>query len=98
MHETLIPVSDAWKAKAHIDAAKYEEMYAQSISDPEGFWAREAKAIDWIKPFTSVKDVSFDAEDLHVKWFEDGTLNVSSNCIDRHLKTRGDQTAIIWEC
>ncbi len=97
MDETLIPVSDAWKAKAHIDAAKYEEMYAQSISDPDGFWARQAKAIDWIKPFTKASNVSFDTDDLHVKWFEDGTLNVSSNCIDRHLKTRGDQTAIIWE-
>jgi len=97
MHETLFPVSDAWKNHAHIDAAKYEKMHAQSISDPEEFWADQAKAIDWIKPFTKVKDVSFDAEDLHVKWFEDGTLNVASNCIDRHLKARGDQTAIIWE-
>jgi acetyl-CoA synthetase len=97
MHETLIPVSDAWKARAHIDAAKYRELYAQSVSDPEGFWREQANAIDWIKPFTKVRDVSYSADDLHIKWFEDGTLNVSANCIDRHLETRGDQTAIIWE-
>ncbi len=82
---------------AHIDAAKYEEMYAASINDPEAFWGEHGKRIDWIKPYTKVKDTSFAHDDVHVRWFEDGTLNVSANCIDRHLETRGDQTAILFE-
>jgi acetyl-CoA synthetase len=84
-------------ANAHIDAAKYEEMYAASINDPEGFWSEHGKRVDWIKPFTKVKNVSYDFGNVAIKWFEDGTLNVAANCIDRHLATRGDQTAIIWE-
>ena len=82
---------------AHIDAARYDEMYAASINDPEGFWREHGQRIDWIKPYTKVKDTSFAHDDVHVKWYEDGTLNVAANCIDRHLATRGDQTAIIWE-
>lgn len=82
---------------AHIDAARYDEMYAASINDPDTFWAEHGKRIDWIKPFTKVKNTSFAHDDVHVKWFEDGTLNVSANCIDRHLATRGDQTAILFE-
>lgn len=82
---------------AHINAARYEEMYAASIKDPEAFWAEQGKRIDWIKPYTKVKDTSFAPDNVHVKWFEDGTLNVSANCIDRHLETRGDQTAILFE-
>ncbi|TVP73230.1 MAG: acetate--CoA ligase [Rhodobacteraceae bacterium] len=93
----LYPASDAFIANAHVDAAKYDEMYAASISDPEGFWAENAKRIDWIKPFTKVKNASFAPGNIDIKWFEDGTLNVSANCIDRHIPTRGDQTAIIWE-
>ncbi len=81
----------------HIDAAKYQEMYSASIADPEAFWAEQGKRIDWIKPYSQVKDVSFAPGDIHIKWYHDGTLNVSANCIDRHLETRGDQTAIIWE-
>ena len=84
-------------AGAHADTATYNAMYEASISDPEGFWAEHGKRIDWIKPFTKVKDTSFAHDDVHVKWFEDGTLNVAENCIDRHLATRGDQTAIIFE-
>ncbi|MEM9319364.1 MAG: acetate--CoA ligase [Pseudomonadota bacterium] len=84
-------------AGAHVDAAAYEQMYAASVTDPIGFWADQAKRIDWIKPFTKVKETSFDHDDVHIRWFEDGTLNVSANCIDRHLAERGDQTAIIWE-
>ncbi|MDX8351679.1 acetate--CoA ligase [Cognatiyoonia sp. IB215182] len=84
-------------ANAHADKAKYDEMYAASINDPEGFWAEHGKRIDWVKPFTKVKNTSFAPGDIDIKWFEDGTLNVSANCIDRHLATRGDQTAIIWE-
>ena len=82
---------------AHADPASYDAMYAASINDPEAFWAEQGKRIDWIKPYTKVKDTSFEHDDVHIRWFEDGTLNVSANCIDRHLATRGDQTAIIWE-
>ena len=82
---------------AHIDTAKYDEMYAASIADPEAFWGEQGRRIDWIKPYTKVKDTSFAHDDVHVKWYEDGTLNVAANCIDRHLATRGDQTAIIFE-
>ena len=84
-------------AGAHADKATYDAMYAASINDPEAFWGEHGKRIDWIKPFTRVKNTSFAPGNIDIKWFEDGTLNVSANCIDRHLATRGDQTAIIWE-
>jgi len=84
-------------ADAHADKATYDAMYAASINDPEAFWGEHGKRIDWIKPFTKVKNASFAPGDINIKWYEDGTLNVSANCIDRHLATRGDQTAIIWE-
>ena len=77
--------------------AELEKKYNRSIDDPEGFWAEEGRRLDWIKPYTQVKDVSYNADDLHIRWFHDGTLNVSANCIDRHLEKRGDQVAIIWE-
>ncbi|WP_371060015.1 acetate--CoA ligase [Rhodosalinus sp. 5P4] len=92
------PPSAETISRAHVTAETYEKMYSESVSDPEGFWKREAmERIDWMTPFTKVKDVSFDFGNVHIKWFEDGTLNVAANCIDRHLETRGDQTAIIWE-
>ena len=91
------PPSAAMVANAHVDAARYEEMYAASVSDPEGFWSEQAQRLDWIKPFTQVKDVDFNLGSVKINWFADGTLNVAANCIDRHLETRGDQTAIIWE-
>ena len=94
---TVYPPSEEMVAKAHVDAAKYDSMYAESINDPEGFWARAGERLDWIKPFTKVKNSDFSFGQVSIKWFEDGLLNVSSNCIDRHLETRGDQTAIIWE-
>ncbi|EEX11100.1 acetyl-coenzyme A synthetase [Ruegeria lacuscaerulensis ITI-1157] len=72
-------------------------MYEESVSDPEAFWGEHGKRIDWIKPYTKVKDVNFDFGSVKINWYADGTLNVSANCLDRHLKTRGDQTAIIWE-
>jgi acetyl-CoA synthetase len=93
----LYPASDEFVAKAHADAEKYEEMYAASVADPEAFWAEQGKRIDWIKPYSKVKNTSFAPGNISIKWFEDGTLNVSANCIDRHIPTRGDQTAIIWE-
>jgi acetyl-CoA synthetase len=92
----VFPVPTGFASKALIDEKTYGEWYDRSIKDPEGFWAEHGKRIDWIKPFTKVKDVSFTG-DVHIKWFQDGTLNVSANCLDRHLATRGDQTAIIWE-
>jgi acetyl-CoA synthetase len=82
---------------AHATPRIYADMFAASAADPEGFWAREGKRIDWIKPYTKVKNTSFEFGKVDIRWFEDGTLNVSANCIDRHLATRGDQTAIIWE-
>ncbi len=84
--------------QALMSAADYETLYRRSIDDPEGFWAEQARSrLDWIKPFTKVMDCSFSEQDLHIRWFEDGTLNVSYNCLDRHLEEHGDQTAIIWE-
>ncbi len=83
--------------RAKIGTKEYEELYAQSVSDPDGFWAEQAKRIDWIKPFSKVKNTSFSYPNISIKWFEDGELNVSVNCIDRHLEKRGNQTAIIWE-
>ena len=97
MSETIIPVSDDWKKRAYIDAAQYENLYRRSIEDPNGFWGEEGRRLDWIKPFTKVKDTSFELHDFHIRWFADGTLNVAANCIDRHLKTRAQQVAIIWE-
>jgi acetyl-CoA synthetase len=93
----IYPVSAETKARALIDAEGYAELYAHSINDNEAFWSEQADRIDWIKPFTKVKDVSFEKDDLHIKWYEDGTLNVCYNCIDRHLESKGDDTAIIWE-
>ncbi|MEQ8619793.1 MAG: acetate--CoA ligase [Thalassobaculaceae bacterium] len=97
MSTDILDVPAEFAGKALVDAAKYQEMYTRSIEDPEGFWAEHGKRIDWMKPYTKVKDVSYDADDLHIRWFEDGTLNVSANCIDRHLADKADQPAIIWE-
>jgi len=94
---SIFPVSDEWAARAHLDEAGYQKMYEASIADPEGFWGEQGNRIDWMKPYTKVKDVSYNKDNLHIKWFEDGSLNASVNCIDRHLKTKADQTAIIWE-
>ncbi|MBX3687799.1 acetate--CoA ligase [Dokdonella sp.] len=91
------PVAPGFAAKARIDRATYERDYAESIRDPEGFWGRIGKRLDWIRPYTQVKDTSFDASHLHIRWYADGQLNLAANCLDRHLATRGDKTAIIWE-
>ena len=97
MKSPTYPPSAEFAANAHVDAAKYDEMYAASINDPEAFWAEHGKRIDWIKPFTKVKDVNYNFGEVSIKWYDDGEMNVSANCIDRHLGTRGDQTAIIFE-
>lgn len=93
----LHPVPDAWAKSAHINNEKYLEMYQASVSNPDAFWAEHGKRVDWIKPFTKVKNTSYDYHNVSIKWFEDGELNVSANCVDRHVASRGDQTAIIWE-
>ncbi|HEX3808805.1 MAG TPA: acetate--CoA ligase [Rhizomicrobium sp.] len=97
MSDTLIPIPEDFAARAFIDKKKYEEMYARSVKDPDGFWGEQAKRLDWIKPFSKVKNVSWDPDNLHIKWFEDGSLNVCANCVDRHLPKRAKQIAIIWE-
>jgi len=97
MTDKTYPPSADFVAKAHITADRYRDMYAASVSDPEGFWSTHGKRVDWIRPYTRVKNTSFKPGNVDIKWFEDGTLNVSANCIDRHLGTRADQVAIIWE-
>ena len=97
MEKKIYPVPNAVANAAHVDWEKYQAMYSESIANPESFWRREAARIDWLKPFTQVKASRFDAQNTDIKWFADGELNVAANCLDRHLVTRGDQTAIIWE-
>ena len=96
-HQAVYPPSADFVARAHVDAAGYAGRYAASLADPAAFWAAEARRIDWIRPFTKVKDSDFGLGQVSVKWFEDGTLNVAANCIDRHLPGRASQTAILWE-
>ena len=96
MSDKIYAVSPEWKKRAWLDEAKYKEMYAASIKDPEKFWGEQAKRIHWMKPFTKVKNTSFD-RDVSIKWFEDGKTNICYNAVDRHLDKRGDQVAIIWE-
>jgi acetyl-CoA synthetase len=91
------PPSAELAASAHVDAAKYDAMYTASLSDPDGFWREQGARVDWMKPFTTVQDVNFTLGSVKINWYADGQLNVSANCIDRHLEKRGDQTAIIWE-
>ena len=97
MAEAVYRVPPRWAETALIDAERYDAMYARSLDDPEGFWRDEAQRIDWIKPFTRVKATSFAADDFGIRWFDDGTLNLSANCLDRHLAVRGDAVAILWE-
>ncbi|GFZ95209.1 acetyl-coenzyme A synthetase [Elstera cyanobacteriorum] len=96
MSQTLFPVPEAIAAGAHVTAAQYQSLYERSVKDPDGFWREYGQTVTWMKPFTQVCDVDF-AADARIRWFADGTLNVSANCLDRHLATRGDQVAIIWE-
>ncbi|MEO0997347.1 MAG: AMP-binding protein [Pseudomonadota bacterium] len=93
----IYPVNDYFSDNGLIDKAGYADMYRRSVEDNENFWAEQAACIDWLKPFTKIKDVSYDRDDLHIRWFEDGELNVCHNCVDRHLDERAEQTAILWE-
>ncbi|MGL4443457.1 MAG: acetyl-coenzyme A synthetase N-terminal domain-containing protein, partial [Alsobacter sp.] len=97
MSEKLYPVPAEWASRAFVDDARYKDMYAASVSDPQAFWGEHGKRIDWIKPFTVVKNTSYAPGAVSIKWFEDGVTNVALNCVDRHLARRGDQVAIIWE-
>ena len=97
MSDKIYDVPAEWQKRAFVDDAKYKEMYDRSIKDPNGFWAEHAKRVDWIKPFSKVKNTTYDPHNVSIKWFEDGTLNACHNCVDRHLAKRGDQTAILWE-
>ena len=97
MSEKIYPVSKAWEKRAWLNDAKYKKMYAASVKDPEKFWGEHGKRIDWFRPYTKVKNTTYEPGKVAIKWFEDGTTNVSYNCIDRHLATRADQVAIIWE-
>ncbi|MGH6959938.1 MAG: acetate--CoA ligase, partial [Dongiaceae bacterium] len=93
---TVLPIPDAWAKAAWIDEPGYFRLYEQSIADPEAFWREQGKRISWIKTYSEIKDVSFSG-DVHIRWFQDGTINAAYNCLDRHLATRADQTAILWE-
>ena len=95
--EKIYPVANSVAAEAWTDKSTYQNLYKSSVEDPVVFWGKQAMRLDWIKTFTEIKDVSYDASDLHIRWFGDGELNVAANCLDRHLEARGEQTAIIWE-
>ena len=97
MSDKIYAVPAEWASRAWVDDQKYQSMYKRSVEDPEGFWGDVGKRVDWIKPYSKVKNVSYGPGDVSIKWYEDGTLNVCVNCVDRHLQTRGDQVAIIWE-
>ncbi|MGE0024762.1 MAG: acetate--CoA ligase [Hyphomicrobium sp.] len=97
MLDKAYAVAPDWARRAWIDDAKYRALYERSVQDPEGFWGENGRRIDWMRAYTKVKNTSFGPGEVSIRWFEDGTLNVSANCIDRHLATRGDQVAIIWE-
>ncbi len=97
MSQTTYPVPENWASSALIDDARYQAMYARSLAEPDAFWREEAKRLNWIKPFTTVSTTSFHEADFGIKWFEDGTLNLAANCLDRHLAERGEQAAILWE-
>ena len=93
----IFPVPAGWAQRALVDDSEYKKMYHLSVENPDSFWDEHGKRIDWIKPYTKIKDVSYAPNDLHIRWYQDGTLNASVNCLDRHLESRGDQVAIIWE-
>ncbi|NOU06370.1 MAG: acetate--CoA ligase [Hyphomicrobiaceae bacterium] len=97
MTEKIYNVPAEWASRAWVDDAKYQAMYKRSVEDPEGFWGEHGKRLDWMKPYTKVKNTTYGKDNVAIKWYEDGALNVSANCIDRHLAKRGDKIAIIWE-
>ena len=94
--EKIYKVKSEWLKKALVSKNVYEKKYSHSLKDNDGFWRKEGKRITWIKPYTKIKDVKYSNSDVNIKWFYDGTLNASANCIDRHLKNNKDKTAIMW--
>lgn len=94
---SIYPVNAEFAKKAYLDESQYFDMYRQSLDDNESFWAEHGKRIDWIKPYSVIKNVSYAKDNLHIRWYEDGTLNVCANCVDRHLAENAEKTAIIWE-
>ena len=97
MSDKVYAVPPQWAERAYVNADSYTAMYERSVADPEGFWSEAGKRLHWIKPYTRAKNTSFAPGNVDIRWFEDGTLNVSANCIDRHVEARGDKVAIIWE-
>ena len=95
-NDLIYKIKSEWIKKSLINKTSYEKKYSQSLKDNDGFWKKEGKRITWIKPYTKIKDVKYSKSDVHIKWYYDGTLNASANCIDRHLKKNKDKTAIIW--
>ncbi|KAG1532890.1 hypothetical protein G6F50_016056 [Rhizopus delemar] len=93
----IYPVDPQFAAKARIDKTSYEQQYQASVTDPDGFWGKAAERLQWMRKPTKIKNVSYDLSDFHIKWFEDGELNASVNCLDRQLDTRGDKTALLFE-
>lgn len=97
MHPTLYPVPKHYKSFALLDGVRYQRLQQQANTDPDAFWEEQGRRLQWVQPYTQIQDVSFDPADVHIRWFYDGTLNVSVNCLDRHLAAHGDEIAIIWE-
>ncbi len=95
--DLIFPVPEAWAKRAKMDAAGYDAAWREVEAEPDAYWRKVGERLDWVEPFTTVKDTSFDREDFHIRWFADGTLNASVNCLDRHLPARADDVAIIWE-
>ena len=97
MSDAVFPVPQEWAQSAKFDAERYKEHYQQSITDIDGFWRKEAQRIDWMRPFETVKDTSYNKDDFRIRWFTEGQLNITANCLDRHLEESGDTLAIIWD-
>jgi hypothetical protein len=97
MSSKLYKVPEDFAALAHLKHADYLRLYQESVRDPHTFWSRIGRRLDWIHPYSKVKDTSYDEKDFRIRWFYDGKLNVAANCLDRHLTKRGDKTAILWE-
>ena len=94
--ELIIKTKSDWKKKGLVNKKSYEKKYNDSIKNNDNFWKKEGKRITWIKPYKKIKDVKYSKTEVRIKWYEDGTLNASANCIDRHLKNKKNKTAIIW--
>ena len=95
--EKIFEINSNWKKQSLVNKHEYKELYAESITENENFWKKHGQRIDWIKPYSKIKDVKYSSTEVHIKWYYDGTLNASYNCIDRHALTNPNKIAIIWE-